>query len=392
MVDNKLIPFYNPQITLRDAISCSFCNNPKRKLKNELLKYFGIVGIVLTGSGRHALKLALKLLGVSKRDEVIIPPFICPCVGEAVLEVNATPVFGDNDGNSLNMSPESVEEAISEKTRAIVVSHIGGIPARLSEFIEISKKYDIPLIEDCAQSFGAEYDGIFTGLHGDFSFFSFGISKNINSVGGGALYTKKFDEKIDLSFNKPELKQILKRYFTALSASIVFNSAVSRYLHEYLQSYSAGKYENSPFQLYEREITNIEAYITFSNIKKYEATKKMRNENARIYYKYFEGVFDFVEIPKKAEPAYLYFPVLVEDYGEVKRMKKKLFKEGIEVKDKSDMKYFALWEHPKFRGYKHYGENVVDIENRYLLFPVSHSREIVEEICKNVLILEREMK
>jgi hypothetical protein len=71
------------------------------------------------------------------------------------------------------------------------------------------------------------------------------------------------------------------------------------------------------------------------------------------------------------------------------RIKKELFKEGIEVKDKSDMKYFALWEHPKFRGYKHYGENVVDIENRYLLFPVSHSREIVEEICKNAVILER---
>jgi dTDP-4-amino-4,6-dideoxygalactose transaminase len=285
-IANKFIPFYNPQITLCDVISCLFCNTPKEKLKNELLKYFGIDDIVLTGSGRHALKLALKSLEVSKGGEVIIPPFICPCVGEAVLEVNAIPVFGDNDKNSLNMSPESVEEAISEKTKAIVIAHIGGIPARLDEFIEISKKYDISLIEDCAQSFGAKYDGIITGLHGDFGFFSFGISKNINSVGGGALHCKNFEKNI--SFNKPELRLIIKGYFTAVSASIIFNSAVSRYLHKYLQSYSAGKYENSPFQLYEREITNIEAYITFSKIKKYEATKKMRNENAKIYYEYLE--------------------------------------------------------------------------------------------------------
>ncbi|NAT10291.1 hypothetical protein C4E22_01850 [ANME-1 cluster archaeon AG-394-G06] len=387
MRDRKLIPFYNPQITLRDVISCLFCNIPKEKLKNELFKYFGIANIVLTGSGRHALKLALKSSKVSKGDEVIIPPFICPCVGEAALEVNAIPVFGDNDENSLNMSPESVEEAISEKTKAIVIAHIGGIPARLDEFIEISKKYSVPLIEDCAQSFGAKYNGIFTGLHGDCGFFSFGISKNINSVGGGALHCKNFDDKIDLSFNKPGFKIITRAYFTAFSAPISFNKVVYGYLQRSLQGYSANKYENSTFQLYEREITNIEAYITFSKIKKYEATKKLRNENAKLYYECFEGIFDFVEIPKKAEPAYLYFPALVEDYGEVKRMKKELFREGIEVKDKSDMKYFALWEHPKFRGYKHYGENVVDIENRYLLFPLTYPKTEVIKICEESLRL-----
>lgn len=388
MVDNKLIPFYNPQITLCDAISCPFCNNPKEKLKNGLLEYFGIDDIVLTGSGRHALKLALKSSGVSKRDEVIIPPFVCPCVGESVLKANATPVFGDNAENSLNMSPESVEDAVSDKTKAIVIAHIGGIPARLDEFVEISKKYSIPLIEDCAQSFGAKYAGLFTGLHGDFGFFSFGISKNINSVGGGALCGKNFNMKEDLNFDRPELKLIMKEYLTSLSAPIVFSNIVYEYVYIFLQSYSANKYKKSTFQSYERKIINIEAYIAFSKIKEYEIIKKIRNENTKIYYEYFEGFFDFVKIPQKAEPAYLYFPVLLRNYGEVKRVKKELLKEGIEVKDKSDIRYFALWEHPKFRAYHHYGENVIDIEDRYLLFPVSHSPQTVEKICKNVVVLE----
>jgi dTDP-4-amino-4,6-dideoxygalactose transaminase len=365
-----------------------FCTNEaKKELENELKKYLNTPFIKILGSGRHALKLALKLLGVSKGDEVIIPPFICPSVGEAVLEVNAIPVFGDNDKNSLNMSPESVEDAISEKTKAIVIAHIGGIPARLKEFVEISKKYDIPLIEDCAQSFGAKYGGIFTGLHGDYGFFSFGISKNINSVGGGALYHKNFNKINNWNFNKPGFKVIMREYLTALSAPIVFNRIIYGYMQRYLQSYIANKYKSSSFQLYEREITNIEAYIAVSKIKKYEATKKMRNENAKIYYEYLERVFDFVKIPKKAEPAYLYFSVLVKDYGEVKRIKKEMFKKGIEVKDKSDMRYFALWEHPKFRAYRHYGENVVDIENRYLLFPLTYPKTEIINICEECLRL-----
>jgi len=379
-----MIPFHNPLISWKDVIHSFTCKNAKEKLKSEISKYFGVNedNIILTGSGRHALKLALQILNIKKSDEVIIPSFICPSVGEAVLAVGATPVFVDVDEGSFNISPDITEEAISEKTKAIVVAHIGGIPVKIDEFVKISKKYDIPLIEDCAQSFGAKYNGILTGLFGDFGFFSFGISKNINGVAGGALYTKNFDEKIDLSFNKPQLKLIMKEYFTALSAPIVFNNTVYGYLRKYLQSYSVGKYENSPFELYEREITNIEACIAFSKIKKYEVIKKERNKNAKLYYEYFEGVFDFVQIPEKAEPAYLYLPVLVKNYGEVKRIKEELFKKGIEVKDKSDMRYFALWEHPRFRGYKHYGENVVDIENRYLLFPLTYPKKEVIKICE----------
>jgi dTDP-4-amino-4,6-dideoxygalactose transaminase len=384
----KFLSLHNPQIRFIDIIqSFLYKNEAKKGLENELKRYLKIPSIKILGSGRHALKLALKLLGVSKGDEVIIPPFICPSVGEAVLEVNATPLFGDNDENSLNMSPESVEEARTEKTKAIVIAHIGGIPARLDGFIELSKKYDIPLIEDCAQSFGAKYDGVFTGLHGDCGFFSFGISKNINSVGGGALCYKNFDENTDLNFNKPGFKVIMREYLTALSAPIVFNRIIYGYMQRYLQSYIAKKYESSPFQLYERTITDIEAYIAYSKIKKYEGAKKLRNENARIYYERFEGLFDFVKIPEKAEPAYLYFPVLLRDYAEVKRIKKEMFKNGIEVKDKSDMRYFALWQHPKFRAYRHYGENIVEIENRYLLFPLTYPETEVINICEECLRL-----
>jgi dTDP-4-amino-4,6-dideoxygalactose transaminase len=382
----RYVPFYNPDITITDIVSCLGLKNSPEKLQYELQNFFGIHNVMLTGSGRCALKIALQGLNVSTGDEVILPPFICPSVGDAVLEVGGIPVFGDNDLLSFNMSPESVEEAISDKTKAIVIAHIGGIPARINKFTELSKTYNIPLIEDCAQSFGAKYDGVYTGLHGDLAFISFGISKNINGIGGGALFSQRKPGFLrERELPPSSVISTMKKYFMLFSTPLLFGETSGIFFNDILSKISKNRYEIDNFHDYCKNIQNIEAAIAFRKLHIFTETQKWRNEIATLYRDKLHGRVDFLSIEKRSEPSFLYFPLLLPDNIRVKAMKKKLSESGIQSKDKDEMRYFALWKHKKFENYKHYGENVLDIDERYLLLPLGHTVEITNAICSEII-------
>ena len=382
----KYVPFYNPDITITDIVSCLLMKNSPKNLQYELQNFFGIQNVLLTGSGRFALKIALQRLNISQGDEVILPPFICPSVGDAVLEVGGIPVFGDNDLLSFNMSPESVEEAISDKTKAIVIAHIGGIPARINKFTELSKKYNIPLIEDCAQSFGAKYDGVYTGLQGDLAFISFGISKNISGIGGGALFSnKKLFFLNESELHNSSLVSKLKKYLMLFSTPLLFGETSGIFFNYIIGKISKNKYETDNFHEYCRNIQNIESAIALRKLHTFNETQKRRNDIAALYHDNLMGMVDFLSIEKIAEPSYLFYPIVLKDKNHVNEMKKKLSESGIQSKDEDEMRYFALWKHKKFENYMHYGENVVDIDERYLLLPVGHTPEITDKICTTVI-------
>ncbi len=186
MMGIKYLSLHNPQIHLADISSGFSTKHPRELLENRLRVYLGS-RIKLTSSGRYGLKLILESLGMTPMNEIIVPSFICSSVGLAVMESGATPVFADVAVDDINIDPESVEKAITDKTKAIIIAHIFGIPAKIEQFLKISQEYNLPLIEDCGQSFGAQYNGQLSGTWGDFGFFSFGISKNISGVGGGAI-------------------------------------------------------------------------------------------------------------------------------------------------------------------------------------------------------------
>jgi len=382
VVKKKYVSFYTPEISFNDILFCVRMKNSSQKLHDELQNFFKIHNVMLTGSGRCALKIALQLLKVHQGDEIILPPFICPSVGDAVLEVSGTPVFGDNDPFSFNMSPESAEEAISDKTKAIVIAHMGGIPARISRFKEISKKYNIPLIEDCAQSFGAKYDGVYTGLYGDLAFTSFGFSKNINGVGGGALFS---DKKV-FFFNEHELRNSslisnLNKYLMLFSTPLLFGETGGIFFNDIITRISKNKYESDDFNEYCKSIRNIESAVAVRKLARFTFIQKKRNENAQLYHANLTGKVDLVSIDKRSEPSFLYYPILLKNKIHVKEMKKKLSLSGIQSKDRDEVRYFALWKHKKFEHCNHFGENVGDIDERYLLLPLGHTPEITDRIC-----------
>ena len=164
------------------------------KLETEFAKYFGKgYKALAVNSGRNALYLILKTLGIGFGDEVALQALTCVAVPNSILWLKGKPIYIDVD-KSLNLDSKDLSEKLSEKTKAIIVQHSFGIPAEMDSIMKIAKRHKIALIEDCALSLGAKYKNRLLGTLGDISFFSFGRDKVISSVFGGIILCK--DEKL----------------------------------------------------------------------------------------------------------------------------------------------------------------------------------------------------
>lgn len=147
------------------------------------------------GNGLDALFLALKALGINEGDEVIVPSNTYIATALAVTYVGATPVFVEPDIRTFNIDPSRIEEAITEKTKAIMPVHLYGQPCDMDPIMEIAKKYGLFVVEDCAQAHGATYKGKVIGSFGDAAGFSFYPGKNLGALGdAGATVTN--DEEL----------------------------------------------------------------------------------------------------------------------------------------------------------------------------------------------------
>jgi len=162
--------------------------------EREFAEYTGAKYCVGLASGLDALWLAFRVLGIGPGDEVLVQgnTYIASVMG---ITINgATPVFIEPDA-FYNIDAGKLEEKITEKTKAVLAVHLYGQASRMDEIVRICKKYNLRLVEDCAQSHGACFDGKMTGTFGDIGCFSFYPSKNLGAFGdGGAIVTD--DEKI----------------------------------------------------------------------------------------------------------------------------------------------------------------------------------------------------
>lgn len=166
--------------------------------EREFAAYTGAKYCVGLASGLDALWIAIKLLDIGKGDEVIVQgnTYIATVMG---ITINgATPVFIEPD-EYFGIDPEKIEEKITNKTKAILVTHLYGMASKMDKIVDICKKYKLRLVEDCAQSHGACYNGQMTGTFGDVGCFSFYPSKNLGAFGdAGAVIVN--DEKLAEKF------------------------------------------------------------------------------------------------------------------------------------------------------------------------------------------------
>lgn len=183
-------------------------NNPE-KAENKLKEYFGTKYSLCFDSGRSALNFALQALGIKEGDEVLVQAFTCVVVANAIKWTGAKPVYIDI-GEDFNMDPDDLERKITPKSKVLIIQHTFGKPAQIEKLLEIAKKNNLKIIEDCAHSFGIHYENKLVGTFGDIGMLSFGSDKSLSCVRGGALITNNFEageklKKIQSSLKNPRI-------------------------------------------------------------------------------------------------------------------------------------------------------------------------------------------
>ena len=159
------------------------------EFEEKFAEYIGTRHAIATSSGTTALHVALLCAGIGKGDEVITTPFSFAATANSVLYTGGKPVFVDIDPKTYNINAEQIEDAITDKTKAILPVHLYGQPADMDKICKIAEDHDLKVIEDAAQAHGAIYHGRKVGSIGDMACFSFYPTKNITTGEGGIITT-----------------------------------------------------------------------------------------------------------------------------------------------------------------------------------------------------------
>ncbi|MEZ4598882.1 MAG: DegT/DnrJ/EryC1/StrS family aminotransferase [Syntrophotaleaceae bacterium] len=270
-----------------DSMQCILGPNVTA-LEKEIAAFCGRRHAIGVASGTDALHLALLAAGIKAGDEVITSPFSFIATAEAICYTGARPVFVDIDPQTFNLDPDLVEAAVTDRTRAVVPVHLFGQPAALGPLLDICRRHGLRMVEDCAQSFGAEYRGKKTGAWGDAGCFSFFPSKNLGCYGDGGMIVTDDD---------------------ALAASV-------RMLHNHG---SRERYHHSVIGFNSR-LDEVQAVVLRAKLKRVEQYNAARRRHAAYYTERLqqEGVRTPVE---KTEGRHVYhqYTILCDRRGDLAR-------------------------------------------------------------------------
>ena len=310
--------------------------------------YIGVKHAMLISSGRLALYILLKYFAIGQGDEVILPSYTCPIVPSIIVAADARPVFIDISPDDLNMNPDLIERSLTRHTKAVVATHIGGHPCDMARIIEIGRKHNIKIIEDCAQALGAEYNGKRVGSIGDVAYFSFATGKQINTMGGGIITTN--DDTLDSyirekvsSYLLPNKSSIIKKFMSmygihACMRPILFNVLVFPIIYLSNIFYKdiinvlfkdkgiLAHFSDRPYEKY----SNLQAAIGLCHFKSLVDENKKRIANSNILNTYLGASIARQKQMKGATPIYLYYTLICNDRSQIKR---RLLARGIDTQE-----------------------------------------------------------
>jgi dTDP-4-amino-4,6-dideoxygalactose transaminase len=294
--------------------------------------------VAALSSGTAAIHLALVMLGVSHGDEVICQSMTFSASANPILYQGAIPVFVDSEPNTWNICPEETLRAIesgikrNKKPKAIIAVHLYGVPFQVERLREISKHYDIPIIEDSAEALGSTYNGEHCGTFGDFGVLSFNGNKIITTSGGGALVC-------------PDLKAKEK---------VVFYATQSRDPEPHYQHSHVG---------YNYRLSNVCAGIGRGQMEVLDDRVKARRAMHQFYMELFEnipGVEVFSADESIAVPNYWLTSILVDpsETGGKSREELRIYLENFQVESRPLWKPMHL--QPIFENYSFFGSGISD--------------------------------
>lgn len=167
-----------------------FVSEFEKQMSQSVSRKYGIA----VSNGTTALEIAARAIGIKEGDEVIMPTFTIISCAMAITKLGAKPILIDSNIDTWNMKVEDIEKKITNRTKAILVVHIYGLPVEMDEILRIAQKHDLKIIEDAAEMHGQKYKGRACGSFGDISTFSFYANKHITTGEGGMIVTD--DEKL----------------------------------------------------------------------------------------------------------------------------------------------------------------------------------------------------
>lgn len=307
----KQIPVYQPELSGNEKKYVNECLDTnwissKGKFVNLFEKnfasYIGVEHAIGVSNGTVALHLALLALGIDKDDEVIVPTFTYIASVNAIHYTGATPVFVDSLCDNWQIDPDDIEDKITDKTKAIMVVHLYGHPCDMKRVMNIARKYNLFVIEDCAEAFGSKFEGKHVGTFGDIAAFSFYGNKTITCGEGGMVVTN--DETL---YNRAQhLKgQGLAQY--------------RQYWHDIIG--------------YNYRMTNICAAIGLAQLEQADNFLARKRQVANWYKKYLKNLpVEFHKEDRNVIHSFWMCSVLVPKPSQRDLLRKKLAEAGIETR------------------------------------------------------------
>jgi UDP-4-amino-4,6-dideoxy-N-acetyl-beta-L-altrosamine transaminase len=342
------------------------------EFEEKTAAYVGAKYAVTVANGTAALHIACLAAGIQEGDEVIVPAITFAASANCVLYCGAAPVFADIDPVTYNIDPADVERKITDRTRAIIPVHFTGQPCEMDEIHRIAAKYGLLVIEDGAHALGAKYRGKRIGsLHSDMTIFSFHPVKPITTGEGGMVVT-----------DNEKLYQRL----------LLFRShGVTR--EESLMEKNEGGWYYEQLELgYNYRMTDIQAALGSSQLKKLDRFLARRRELARRYDRAFEGVPGLVT-PKQLPDTESGWHLYVLQFTEADR--NKVFADLREAGFGVNIHYIPVYHHPYYRkhGYQDvYCPNAEELYSRMISLPLypGLTEEQQDMVINKVLELSKE--
>jgi len=297
------------------------------KLEKDFKKYFKVKYAISFNSGRSALLAILESLQLKRGEEVLLQAFTCNAVANPIIWSELKPVYIDCSTETFNIDIKDLKKKITSRSRVIIVQHTFGLPADIKEILEICKKYNLILIEDCAHSLGAEYENKKVGTFGKAAFFSFSRDKVISSVYGGIAITndnnlaekiKNFQKKAGFPSNlwifQQLLHPILLNFFILPTYSLFRLGKTSLQLFQWLHILSKAvhwkeKRAQKP-NYFPKALPNALAILAHFQLQKLEKFNNHKKKLAHFYFSNLKNTsFKLPKVVPGRRHIFLRFPI-----------------------------------------------------------------------------------
>ena len=299
-------------------------------------------------SGREGLELLLEAYGINRGDEVIFPAYTLKDLIILAMAKDITPVLVDIKENTFNINADLIEEKITPKTKAIIATHIFGAPCDIKRIMTIAKRHNLIVIEDCAHSLGSEIEGKKTGSFGDAAFFSFELTKSINTYGGGIIVIdndriaaylrakvetlpyvpgKLYQKIFSVYFEKIFVKTLLFNIFS-LMFYFDFSAKIINIIYRFMQH--RGRIKRTKF-------TGLQAFIGLKQLRLFDELNYARIDKARTMIRYLNDKIRIQQNEKDVFVNFYFFVIRLNDCNNAKDLRKWLIRNKIDVGMESEI-------------------------------------------------------